>query len=188
MLKQISKYRIAIVLCLALALCSSEAFAWGGGRGGGRRGGYYYRGGRWYGHGWFGLDFAVTALTLGAIAESLPPRYSTVVIGGVPYYYYDNIYYRPCPDGYVVVPAPVMTQPVVYQQPVQPVMVTAPAPAGQPQPQAQAPQIVTINIPNSRGGYTAITLSKSGNGYVGPQGEYYSEHPTVEQLKTLYGK
>ena len=182
MLKHILKYRAAVVLCLMLVLCSQEAFAWGGG---GRRGGYYYRGGRWYSHGWFGLDLAVSALAIGAIAESLPPRYTTVVVGGVPYYYYDSAYYRPCPSGYVVVPAPVMTQPIIVTpEAAQPVMVTAPAPAVQP----QTPETVTINIPNSRSGYTAITLKKYGNGFVGPQGEYYSEHPTVEQLKTLYGK
>ena len=180
MLKQILKYRVVIILCLVLVLCSSEAFAWGGGR----YGGHYYRGGRWYRHGWLGFDIAVAALTVGALVDSLPPRYTTVVIGGVPYYYYDNYYYRPCPSGYVVVPPPVMTQPMVMPEAVQPVMVTTPA----AQPQAQTPDIVTINIPNSRGGYTAITLKKSGNGFIGPQGEYYSEHPTVEELKTLYGK
>ena len=145
MLKQILKYRVAVVLCLVLMLCSSEAFAWGGG--GRHHGGYYYRGGRWYRPGFWGLDIAVAALAIGAIAESLPPRYTTVVVGGVPYYYYDNAYYRPCPTGYVVVPAPVMTQPIVV----------APEAAPLAQPQAQAPDIVTINIPNARGGYTAVT-------------------------------
>ncbi len=77
MFRQILKYRVVAVLCLVLVLCSTEAFAWGGGH----YGGHYYR-----------------------------------------------------------------------------------------------------------GGYTAITLKKWGNGFIGPQGEYYSEHPTVEQLKTLYGK
>ncbi len=173
MLKQILKCRVLVVLCLVLVLCSSEAFAWGGGH----YGGHYYRGGRWYRHGWFGFDLAVAALTVGAIVESLPPRYTTVVVGGVPYYYYDDYYYRPYPGGYVVVPPPVVTQPV-YIAPEAP----------QYQAQPQAPDIVTVNIPNTRGGYTPITLKKSGNGYIGPQGEYYSEHPTVEQLKTLYGK
>ena len=47
---------------------------------------------------------------------------------------------------------------------------------------------LTINIPNSKGSYTSVTLVKRGTGYVGPQGEYYEGHPTVDQLKTLYGK
>ena len=46
---------------------------------------------------------------------------------------------------------------------------------------------INVNIPNSNGSYTTVTLQKSGNGYLGPQGEYYPGHPTVEQLRTLYG-
>lgn len=46
----------------------------------------------------------------------------------------------------------------------------------------------TVNIPNSKGGYTAITLKRSGSGYTGPQGEYYSDFPKVEQLRAMYGK
>ena len=168
MLKQVLKYRVIIILCLVLVLCSSEAFAWGG------YGNHYYRGGRWYRHGWLWLDTAVAALTVGAIVESLPPRYNTVIVEGAPYYYYDNYYYRPYPSGgYVVVPPPVLTQSVaVPSQPMQP----------------PAQEDLTINIPNARGGYTAVTLRRAGSGYIGPQGEYYSDNPTVEQLRVLYGK
>ncbi len=45
-----------------------------------------------------------------------------------------------------------------------------------------------VYIPNSNGSYTAVTLTRSGGGYLGPQGEYYPSHPTVEQLAVLYGK
>ena len=191
MLRQILKFKVLIILCLALALCSSEAFARGGDERGGRGGGdhHYYRDGRWYRHGWFWFDTAVAALTIGALVDSLPPRYTTVAYGGVPYYYYDNYYYRPYPQGgYVVVAPPVMAQPVMVA-PEAASVVAAPAPVyqGAP-PQGQTPEALTVNIPNSRGGYTAVTLKRSGNGFVGPQGEYYAEHPTVEQLKVLYGK
>lgn len=47
---------------------------------------------------------------------------------------------------------------------------------------------VTIYVPNSNGSYTPITLVKHGNGYLGPQGEYYAGNPTVAQLKVLYGR
>jgi len=47
---------------------------------------------------------------------------------------------------------------------------------------------VTIYVPNSNGSYTPITLVKHGNGYIGPQGEYYAGNPTVAQLKVLYGR
>jgi hypothetical protein len=135
-------------------------------------------------HNWLGFEVVVAALTIGAIVMALPPRSTMVVVGGVPYYYYDNVYYRPYSGGYVVVPAPVVTQPIIVApQYVQPVVQTAP---GIVVP-SQGPELVTINVPNSRGGYTPITLKRVGNGFVGPQGEYYSEHPTVEELRTLYG-
>ncbi|MCX5678692.1 MAG: hypothetical protein NTY76_06250 [Candidatus Omnitrophica bacterium] len=176
-------FRVIIGLCLALTLFYSDAFA----RDGGRDGGHYYRDGTWYRHGLLGFDIAVSALAIGALVDSLPPRHTTVIVGGVPYYYYDNYYYRPYPGGYVVVPPPLVTQPIVtVPPPPPPVVMTAPMPSAQYQVQSQ--DMVTINIPNSSGGYTAVTLKKSGNGFVGPQGEYYSENPTVLQLKTLYGK
>lgn len=47
---------------------------------------------------------------------------------------------------------------------------------------------VTVNVPNKNGGYTPVVLKKSGSGYVGPQGEYYSEFPKVSQLQAMYSK
>jgi hypothetical protein len=184
---------VVIVLGLALALPCKDAIAQP--RGGGGRGGsmpvrgpgrdsrgwvgesrHYYRDGSWYKHGWFGLDIAVSVLAIGALIDSLPPRHTTVVVAGTPYYYYDNHYYQPCPyGGYIVVPPPALAQNAM----------TAPQIT---QGQSQNREGSTINIPNSRGGYTAVTLKRSGSGFVGPQGEYYSDNPTVEQLKVLYGK
>jgi len=46
---------------------------------------------------------------------------------------------------------------------------------------------VTVNVPNDNGGYTSVVLKRSGNGYVGPQGEYYEQVPTTSQLKAMYG-
>src|ERR1700679_2483590 len=46
---------------------------------------------------------------------------------------------------------------------------------------------VTVNVPNNNGGYTAVVLKRSGNGYVGPQGEYYDQVPTTAQLQAMYG-
>ena len=179
MLKKALRLKTIMVLFLLVALVCSDAFAWGG-----RNGWHYYRGGRWYRHGGLWFDTAIAALTVGALVESLPPRYTTVVYGGVPYYYYDSYYYRPYPEGgYVVVQPPAIVQPPVVQQQV---IQTVPAPVMQQQ--AQTPGTITINIPNAKGGYTSVTLKKLGNGYTGPQGEYYPDSPTVEQLKVLYGK
>jgi len=47
---------------------------------------------------------------------------------------------------------------------------------------------VTVNVPNSSGGLTAVVLKRSGNGYVGPQGEYYDQVPSRAQLQAMYGK
>jgi len=104
-------------------------------------------------------------LTIGALIDVLPPRHTTVIVDGTPYYYGDDHYYRQAPYGGYVVVAP----PVLVQAPV------------------QTQETVTINIPNSRGGYTAVVLRRAGYGYLGPQGEYYAQSPTVEQLRALYG-
>ena len=167
---------VVLISALAFALPCSDAFAQHHGDRGDDRGRHYYRDGSWYRHGWLGFDIAVSALAIGALIDSLPPRHTTVVVAGTPYYYYNNYYYQSYPyGGYVVVPPPMLGQPVAVMPQLMP-----------SQPQVQ--DVSTINIPNTRGGYTAVMLKKAGTGYVGPQGEYYSDNPTVEQLKVLYGK
>lgn len=77
----------------------------------------------------------------------------------------------------------------VYEQPQQ-VVVAQPAPVVV----AQAPtttysgDTVTVNVPSDNGGYTAVVLKRSGNGFVGPQGEYYDQVPSIDQLKAMYGR
>ena len=178
-----------IVLCFALALSTSNAFAWGHdhGHGGGR---YYWHGGRWYGPGWFGFDVAVSALAIGAIVEGIPYGYSTVVVGGLPYYYYGGYYYRPySAGGYIVVQQPVETYQVVQS----PTVVQSAAPtqtniADSNVTPAAAGEDFTINIPNTHGGYTPVTLKSSGKGFIGPQGEYYPEFPKIKLLRVMYAK
>ena len=46
---------------------------------------------------------------------------------------------------------------------------------------------VTVNVTNSNGSVTPVTLRKQGVGYVGPRGEFYDKLPTSEQLKPIYG-
>src|ERR1700685_3391818 len=72
-------------------------------RGGDR---YYFNGGVWYAP--RGGGFVVVAPPMGLVISVLPPYYSTVWVGGVPYYYADNVYYTWQPDqnGYAVVNAP----------------------------------------------------------------------------------
>jgi len=92
-------------------------------------------------------------------------------------YYYGATYYPPDDD--------VLVSPPIYQvvEPQQsPLIVAAETPS------VEDTDNFTINIPNAKGGFTAVTLKKSGNGYIGPQGEFYPEFPKVSQLKVIYGK
>ena len=125
-------------------------------------GGWGWRGG--WGWGWP----VVGAVALGAAATS-------IWIANHQYYYYDGLYYDYTPQGYVMVAPPVATTVVAAPQ----VLVT--------QTQA-ADDVITLNIPNDKGGYSAVVIKKSGNGFVGPQGEFYPDFPKVSQLKIMYGK
>ena len=159
---------IAFIFFMAL-LPSAALFA---------HGGYHWHNHgwhRWYGPRWFGVYVGVPSLEIGAVVDALPYGYSTVIIGGVPYYYYEPYYYRPAPEGYVVVPAP-SNSPAVTAAPV-----TGTA--------NEVPDVFTINIPNSKGGYNPVTLKKAkGGGYTGPQGEFYPSIPSVKYLERLYGE
>jgi hypothetical protein len=134
---------------------------------------YHYRDGHFFRPGWFGIEIALSLPPFGAVVTSIPTGTSVVIVGGTTYYCYDHVYYRHHSLGYIVVPAPVITQSVVT--------------VSTPEPSAVAATAV-VNVPNANGSYTAVPLTRQGQGYVGPQGEYYPEHPTVEQLKVLYGK
>jgi len=48
-------------------------------------------------------------------------------------------------------------------------------------------QEYTVNIPNTRGWYNTVVIKRSGDGFVGPQGEYYPEFPKIFQLQMKYG-
>ncbi len=184
------KFWLGVVMSLTFIICSTNAFAGGWSRDsrennsrgssvrdrddrsrsrevvtvGHQR--YNYHDGRFFWPGWFGFEIVLSRPPIGAIVSILPFGHRTVVARGATYYYYDNIYYQTCPAGYIVVPQP------------QVVSVTAVA----------SSNTITINVPNSNGSYTSVTLVKRDNGYLGPQGEYYPDHPTVDQLKALYGK
>ncbi len=131
---------------------------------------YHYSDGRFFRAGLFGLGFFLVAPPIGAVITVLPAGRRTILVGGARYYYYDNTYYRDCPGGYVVVQQPVATN-----------VVTTPS-------NVTYGERITINVPNSNGSYTPVTLVKHNNGYVGPQGEFYPGHPTVDQLRALYSK
>jgi len=132
---------------------------------------YSYHNGRFYRPTFFGLfNIVIDIPPIGAIFTVLPFGHKTIIVGGVTYYHHDNVYFRSCPYGYIVVEKPVQDIVVVSSESV-----------------CQG-ETVTINVPNSNGSYTPVVLIKQKDGYIGPQGEYYPGHPTVEQLMVLYGK
>lgn len=138
---------------------------------GGRR--YHYNEGRFYRPGFFG--FYVSTPPAGIVVRQIPSGCRNIPFGDVTYYNYGNVYYKTCPSGYVVVTNPIISPDVVYAPSL-------------PQSRRYSGQAITIYVPNSNGSYTPVTLVRYNNGYIGPQGEYYLGHPTVEELKVLYGR
>jgi len=95
----------------------------------------------------------------------------------------------------MAVPAPVAAPlvaaaPVSYvqQAPLVPVAPESITPAPVTAPAVPSNGNFDIYVPNSDGTYTLVTLKQTDKGYIGPQGELYPEHPTVEKLKVLYAK
>lgn len=135
---------------------------------------YYYCEGVYYRR--HGATYVVVEPPAGAVVTTIPAGYQPVLVNGVTYYTHDGIYYQYTPSGFVVVP-----QPAVVAVPQSAVVVD-------PQPQVQVTaDTFTVNIPNTKGGYTPVQIKRQGTGYVGPQGEYYPAFPSVDQLKAMYG-
>lgn len=104
--------------------------------------------------------------------------YQPVVVNGVTYYVNNGVYYVYTQYGYQAVATPAgVSVPAVQAA------VTTVTPAS-----ADTDDSFTINIPNSKGGYNTVLLKRSGKGFIGPQGEFYSEFPKVSQLQVMYGK
>ena len=140
-----------------------------------------------------GDEYVLVNPPIGAYVNAIPPDFQAMVINGVTYYTDNGVYYILTRyHGYKVV-----AQPVVYVQP-EPVVVQPPAVTVVTMPTVPsapaAPAVLntqdsfTVNVPNDKGGYTAILIQRSGSGFKGPQGEFYPEFPKVAQLKAMYGK
>ncbi len=186
-------------LSLILAATSFNAYSWGGSRGGrsgsssshGRSTGRSYSGYRGYHRGFNGHSYGYHGWRGAGFAPFLPDDYVSFYIDGSPYYYDDGYYYEPSGEGYVMVPQPatvVSPQPAAEQSAptvLQAAQPTVKQPVGQSL--SSTSDTTTINVPNSKGGFTRVNLMKYKDGYIGPQGEYYAGHPTIAQLKVLYG-
>ena len=199
MTKQVLRFGLAMILCLTLISYPSGAYAHGGGHGGHGGGHGWGHGGRgwgWGGWGWYGdpywdwYDYPYWGgFSPGYfIGSAVATGYQLVNVNGVLYYYANGYYYQQDPYGnYVIVNPPgVVQQPVVANPELAPASVATPV--SSPQSQAQTQGTFTVNIPNDSGSYTPVTFKRLGNGFIGPQGEYYEEFPKVKQLKVMYGK
>jgi hypothetical protein len=165
---------LVIILILACLLQPSPAFAHGG-HGGGHGWGHGGWGWGGWGWGWGAVGLVETAALVNAAYPYAPYYY----VNGVPYYY-GNPYYAAAPAGYVG----------VAQSPVAYVPASAPAsavPSQQPVA-ASVNDSFDIHIPNGNGSFTLVTLQKTEKGFLGPQGEFYADHPTEDQLKSRYCK
>lgn len=149
---------------------------------------YFYYDGLYYTR--EGFDYVLVSPPIGAYVSAIPPDFQPVSVNGRVYYTDNGVYYVLTHHGYKVVPAPVVyeqPEPVVVEQPQQ-IVVTTPPPVPVSTVPVDSQESFPVNIPNNSGGYTTVVLKKSGNGYVGPQGEFYATFPSVAQLKTMYVK
>ena len=178
MLKKIG----VLLLILACLVLPSPAFAYGG-HGGWHGGGHGWgRGGWGWGWGWGAVGLVETAALLNTAYPYAPYYY----VNGVPYYY-GNPYYPAAPVGYVGVAQP----PVAYvpaSTPMAAPYATPAAASSQPPAAASVSDSFDIHIPNGNGSFTLVTLQKTEKGFLGPQGEFYADHPTEDQLKARYCK
>jgi hypothetical protein len=107
----------------------------------------------------YGREYVIVQPPVGAFVNTVPVDFSPIVINGITYYTNNGIYYLFTPKGYQVIANPI-----------------------------EVNAVFTVNVPNSQGSYIPVIIKKSGNGYIGPEGEFYPQFPTVSQLKTVYGK
>jgi hypothetical protein len=169
-----------------------------------------------YGYPYYYYDSAVSyAPPAGTVITTIPSASQPVVVDGVTYYTINGVTYYQSTSGLCPMAQPpqvIVNNNAAPASPSQAAYVSGPAasapvstmvaPAQQPvagNPAVNMPvtegvaavkvsDAYTINIPNAKGGYSAVTLKRSGNGFTGPQGEYYPEFPKVELLKVMYGK
>jgi len=142
---------------------------------GGRK--YYYKEGSYY-RKKHRRYYTVTA-PIGACVEYLPYGYQTIYVDGYTYYTYNGAYYDHTPNGYVVIDKPTSKRVKKYR--------TQKNRTKAANKRAEREGTITLNIENKKGEYISVIIEPSGNGYVGPQGEYYDEFPKVEHLKVIYG-
>ena len=129
---------------------------------------YYYSDGQYYQRA--NEEFDSVPPPVGAVVGALPAEYVSVTIGGVEYATYNGVYYMNTAGGYEVADPPAGFEGVLIA-------------AATDNPNAI---VVSLPDPSTSGQFVDIPLTRSGDGFVGPQGEYYPEFPPIEQLREMY--
>jgi hypothetical protein len=134
-----------------------------------RDGTFYYNHGQFY-----QLDndaLVPVEAPLGAVVGDLPTDRTSTNVDGTIYEVYNNVYYVMTPEGRFQVVEPPSSD------------------LGDITTITDNSDSIIVHIPNSDGnGYSTVILTRTEDGFVGPQEEFYSEFPTSAQLKAMYGK
>jgi len=113
MFNKILSFGTVLIFILCFGLNSTDVFAQGRQEGRDGRSGivnrdsgshnrgsrHYYHNGNWNRNGWYGWGIPGPIMGDGVLVASLPPGYTTVVVGGNPYFYGNGMYFRQMPAG-----------------------------------------------------------------------------------------
>jgi hypothetical protein len=129
---------------------------------------YYYNDGRFY----VPSSGKVVEVQppVGAVVVKLPDNSVVINDGDETYYVDDGIFYRKVWDGYKVIAPPF-----------------GPRDSDGVLMAGNDRDDISIRLPDSEGGYVEVLLSRTGQGFKGPQDEYYPEFPPMDQLQEMYG-
>ncbi|MCB9757973.1 MAG: hypothetical protein H6753_06100 [Candidatus Omnitrophica bacterium] len=145
---------------------------------------YYYDDGLYYSR--LGTQYVLVTPPVGAIVRSIPSDYRPVIVNGVKYYEDRGTYYVYTRYGYQVVAPPVEF--ITAQVAPSSIMNTTASQMSSAVNDLDNSNEFTVNIKNNKGGYNAVLLKRFNEGFLGPQGEFYSEFPKIAQLKVMYGQ
>jgi len=115
-------------------------------------------------------DFTNVPPPVGALASSLPSTYVEITAGGSHYWTNNGVYYKKVAGGYEVTSPPPGFEGVLVEQAPRTV---------------NGEDAIIVSIPDENQ-FIEVKLIRSGDGYRGPQGEWYPEFPRIEQLREEY--
>ncbi len=108
----------------------------------------------------YNADYNAGTPSIGDFVDRLPAGYLAVIINKVTYAVYQDVFYKQVFSEYQVVDPFTL----VFNR------------------------SFSIGILNSGGTYTQIQMNTVVNGFIGPQGEFYSQFPSIQQLQAMYAR